>query len=287
VTSDRTSKSVTQAPPTGKLGNGGLTSLNYFGSLSEPVIATPADTTNRSDVTHGHLLGGLVHYAQPRRGFRSGIEPVLLAAAIPARDGSRVLEGGCGAGATLLCLAARVPGVQGLGIDQDAAVVALARDNGAANGWPDLRFITADVASLQPLGAFDHACANPPYHSEFGTPSPDASRRTAKRAAAGTLTVWATALARPLEPRGTLTFILPATLLPEATAAFAAAGCYPTALLPLWPKPRDPAKLVLLRGVKGSRAPFRVLAGLVLHGPDGAFTAAADAILRGGRPLEL
>ncbi|HJS85951.1 MAG TPA: SAM-dependent methyltransferase, partial [Acetobacteraceae bacterium] len=60
------------------------------------------------DVTGGTLLGGRVRYAQPAEGFRSGIEPVLLAAAVPARPGECVLEGGSGAGAGLLCLAARI-----------------------------------------------------------------------------------------------------------------------------------------------------------------------------------
>jgi tRNA1(Val) A37 N6-methylase TrmN6 len=243
--------------------------------------------TNRGDLTHGHLLDGRVRYAQPRRGFRSGIEPVLLAAAIPALPGSRILEGGSGAGAALLCVAARVAGVRGLGIEQDPTLVALARQNATANGWSDLRFMAADLASSPALDPFDHACANPPYHGAGGTPSPEASRRTAKRAAAATLTIWAAALARPLRPRGTLSFIVPAALLPEAVAGFTAAGCAPTAMLPLWPKPCHPAKLMLLRGVKRSRAPFRVLPGLVLHAPDGTFTAEADAILRGGAALDL
>ena len=69
------------------------------------------------DVTEGHLLGGRVRYAQPRVGYRTGIEPVLLAAAVAARAGERVLEAGCGAGAGLLCLAARVPGITGLGVE--------------------------------------------------------------------------------------------------------------------------------------------------------------------------
>ena len=101
------------------------------------------------------------------------------------------------------------------------------------------------------------------------------------------MAVWAEALVRPLRSGGTLTFILPAALLPQATAAFADAGCHPTGMLPLWPKARRPAKLLLLRGIKGSRAAFRVLPGLVLHGPDGSFTAEADAILRGGSALDL
>ena len=91
---------------------------------------------DRCDQTDGHLLDGRVRYVQPRHGFRSGIEPVLLAAAVPARAGDRVLEGGSGAGAALLCLAARVPGVRGLGIEQDPALVTLAKRNAAANGWP-------------------------------------------------------------------------------------------------------------------------------------------------------
>src|SRR5690242_14131068 len=107
-----------------------------------------------------HLLGGRVRHAQPRRGFRSGIEPVLLAAAIPAKPGQRVLEGGCGAGAALLCLAARVATVRGVGIEQDPALVALARRNAADNERSGLTFIAGDVAADSDAGRFDHAFAN-------------------------------------------------------------------------------------------------------------------------------
>jgi tRNA1Val (adenine37-N6)-methyltransferase len=243
--------------------------------------------TNVTGQTGGHLLDGKVRYAQPRHGFRSGIEPVLLAASVPAKPGERVLEGGTGAGGTLLCLAARVPGVLGVGVDQDAGLVTLATQNAGANNWATLRFIAGDVASLPDLGQFDHACANSPYHMAGGTPSPDVSRQAAKHARVNLLTVWATALARPLRAHGTLTFILPAALLPECVLAFAAAGCRPMGMLPLWPKPGQPAKLMLLRGVKGRNTPFRVLPGLVLHEPDGRYTLAADAVLRSGGSLEL
>jgi tRNA1Val (adenine37-N6)-methyltransferase len=235
--------------------------------------------------TSGHLLDGRVSYTQPRDGFRSGIEPVLLAASIPARPGERVLEGGSGAGAALLCLAARVSGVLGVGIERDERLVALATRNAAANEWPGLRFVAADMAAPPDLRVFDHACANPPYHMAGGTPSPDASRQAAKRAAADLFSVWAMALARPLRLRGTLTFILPAALLPAGIAAFDSAGCRAAAMLPLWPRAAQAAKLLLLRGVKGGKAPMRVLPGLVLHEADGGFTAEAEAILRQGARL--
>jgi tRNA1Val (adenine37-N6)-methyltransferase len=237
------------------------------------------------DASAGHLLGGRVRYAQSRRGFRSGIEPVLLAAAVPAKPGQRVLEGGSGAGAALLCLAARVA-VRGIGIERDAASVALARRNAADNDRSELSFIEGDVtASVD--GEFDHAFANPPYHLASGTPSPDPSRELAKRGDEGMLAVWASALARSLGQRGTLTFILASAALPAGIAAFAAAGCAPSAMLPLWPKEGRAAKLVLLRGVKGGVSPFRVLPGLVLHAPDGGFTPAAEAILRDSRALPM
>ncbi len=239
------------------------------------------------ELTSGHLLHGRVHYAQPRRGFRSGIEPVLLAASVPVRYGETVLEGGAGAGATLLCLAARIADLQAVGVEREPGLVSLARRNAAANCWPGLAFIEADMAWLPDIGTFDHACANPPYHPAAGTPSPDPAREVAKRGPSGVLQVWAAALAMRLRPRGTLTFILPAALLPACADALGFAGCPATAMLPLWPKAGCPAKLVLVRGMKGGRTPFRVLPGLVLHDPKGGFTQEAEAILRHGQSLAL
>ena len=234
--------------------------------------------------TQDHLLGGRVSYKQPADGFRSGIEPVLLAAAIPARSGDHVLEGGSGAGAALLCLAARVHGLHGLGLEQDAGLVSLATCNGVANGAAGLTFLAADVTAPLASGAagrFDHAFANPPYHAPGGTASPQPSREQAKRGEQGLLAAWARALAAPLRHRGTLTFILPAASLPECLAVMEAAGCAASAVLPLWPKLGRPAKLVLVRGVKGGRPPLRLLPGLVLHEADGRFTQAAEAVLAG------
>jgi tRNA1(Val) A37 N6-methylase TrmN6 len=268
----------------------GVSSRSSIGKLrraSFPAKRPTKDMTEPDDLTHGHLLGGRVRYAQPRRGFRSGLEPVLLAAAIPARGGERVLEGGSGAGATLLCLSARVRSVQGLGVERDPMAVAVAQHNAAANGWLNLEFRVGDLRSLPELRGFDHACANPPYHSRAGTPSPDPSRRAAKAAAPGTLSDWAMALARPLRQHGTLTFVLPPAVLPAAMAAFTAAGCAPTTALPLWPRHAQPANLLLLRGVKGSGAAFRLLSGILLHTADGRFTEEAEQILRGGAALEL
>jgi len=236
-----------------------------------------------TEITRGHLLNGRVRYDQPARGFRSGIEPVLLAASIPARAGERVLEGGTGAGAGLLCLLTRVHGVEGVGIELDPDQADLARHNAAS--LSGMTILTGDIALVEPEGAFDHAFANPPYHAATGTPSPDLNRAAAKRAPASLLGVWASALARPLRTRGTLTMILPAVQLQACLQAMAAADCRGEAILPLWPKRDVPAKLVIVRGIRRGRGALRLLPGLVLHEADGRFTPEADAILRDAAPL--
>ena len=77
-------------------------------------------------LTDDRLLGGRVALYQPAAGYRAAIDPVLLAASIPAREGETVLEIGAGVGGAALCLAARVPGivVHGLEIQADLVDVA-------------------------------------------------------------------------------------------------------------------------------------------------------------------
>jgi len=238
-------------------------------------------------VTSDHLLGGRVKYTQPRDGLRAAIDPVLLAAAVPARPGENVLEGGTGAGAALLCLAARVPGISGLGIDREPALLRIARANAAANGWPDLNFVAGDLGASPIGGPFDHAFANPPYHATGGTHSPFPAREAAKRVTPGLLPIWVEALSRPLRHRGTLTLILPPRLLETALAAMRDSNIPAECVFPIWPRDGQPARLLLIQGRKHGRSPLVQAPGLVLHTATAAFRPEAEAILRGGAALRL
>ena len=223
-----------------------------------------------------------MRYAQPAAGYRTGIEPVLLAAACPARAGERVLELGTGAGAGLLCLAWRVAGVVGVGVEVDPAMAAATRDNfGAA-----LAVVEADVMALPELGAFDHVIANPPWHGSTSTPSPIAGRRLAKQATAETLPGWVGAGAGRLRAGGSFTLVLPAASAAGGYAALGAAGFGAVAMFPLWPRAGVAARLILLQARLGARGPSRVLAGGVLHDGPG-WTAWADAVLREGGAIAL
>ena len=238
------------------------------------------------ETTAGTLLGGKVSYLQPAAGYRTGIEPVILAAAVPVRQGERVLEAGSGAGGGLLCLGARVPDIAAMGVELDPAMADLARINFAANGWADWLVATADITDLALPGRFDHAFANPPWHDPAGTPSPNARRLLAKQVQEAGLEGWAAALARPLRPGGTLTLILPAAATSQGLAALHRAGCGSITLVPLWPKPSRAARLVVLQGLRDRQGPDRLLPGLTLHRDNGGFTAAAEDVLRHGLGLQ-
>src|SRR5258708_9894577 len=85
----------------------------------------------------GGVRGGRGAVVQPARGYRAGADAALLAAACDAREGWRVIEAGCGAGAALLAAASRRPTARFTGVERDPEALALARRNIAANGMED------------------------------------------------------------------------------------------------------------------------------------------------------
>ena len=82
-------------------------------------------------MTENAFLGGRLRIRQPRRGYRAGVDPVILAASVPLRSGQSVLELGCGVGVASFCLAARVPDAVLTGIELQPDYAALARENAA------------------------------------------------------------------------------------------------------------------------------------------------------------
>ena len=244
------------------------------------------------ELTHTLFLSGQVRAWQPTQGYRAGVDPVLLAAAIPARAGQTSLELGCGVGVASLCLMARVPGLISTGLELQPGYAALARRN-AAEAGAAFSVIDGDLTDLPAAlrePQFDHVFANPPY---FRREASVASRHSGRERALGeetALKTWVEVAAKRTKPKGFVSFIQRVERLPELFSAMQ--SCLGSLqLLPLTPREGRESQLFILRGRRGGRAQFRLHAGVVMH--EGAvhhcdrddYTKEIRAVLRDGAAL--
>ncbi|MEM8802473.1 MAG: methyltransferase [Pseudomonadota bacterium] len=246
------------------------------------------------NTTRDAFLGGRLTITQSEQGYRAGADPVFLAAAVPAQPGERVLELGCGNGVAMLCLLARVAGVQATGVDRDNEALGLVRQNLEANGFAG-EVVAADIPDLPEVirqQSFDHVMTNPPFFDRrHGSVALDTARE-AGRGENTTLASWLDAAIRRLSPNGTLTLIQRAERLPDCLAALDD-RVGDVHVLPLAPRLGRAAKLVVLQARKGGKGPFRLAPPMLLHKgethvKDGdSYTDLASDILRNGVALPM
>lgn len=243
----------------------------------------------RTETTEDMLLGGRIRLRQPMSGYRAAIDPVLLAAAVPAASIDPVLDIGCGVGAASLCLAARVPGCRVTGIEVQRDLVRLANDNVVLNDlFGRVSVMAGDLLRPPPRlepGSFTHAMANPPFLEAAGAvPPPDAGKAVANVEGEADLAAWVRFALSMVRSKGTVTFIHRADRLDHLLEQLSRRTGDIT-IVPLWPGPDKPAKRVIVHARKGVATPTRLMPGLMLHGPDGRYTEAAEAVLRHGAAL--
>lgn len=250
----------------------------------------PHGFVKHQTITRDAFLGGRITLSQPRQGFRAGLDSVLLGAAV-AEGSASLLDLGSGVGTAAFVALAHAPARHGTLVEQNPDMAALARDNAAANGFAGrATIIEADVtgrgADRKAAGLgenrYDSVIANPPFfESGAGTLAAAGDRAAARHMDAAALDLWVRTAATSAAANGEVIFIYPVESLPPLLAAFAQRFGALT-LLPLAPRPEVPVSRVLLRGIKGSRAPLRMLASRALHDVEGrGFQPEFDAIFRG------
>ena len=249
------------------------------------VASPPSEALPPAEPTENALLGGRVRLLQARDGYRAGMDAALLAAAVPARSGERVLEAGCGVGAVLTQIAARRSGVLLTGVERDAAAVDLGGRNVILNGLQDRMVVrhgdvAAGFAALE-LARFDWAVSNPPFFDdETALRAPSPARRGAWIADDG-LAVWTRFLTDGVRDGGRIVIIHRADRLADLLALLGE-RCGSFAIRPIQPFADQAAKRVLIQAIRGGRAPLRLLPALILHDRSGTkHTAETEAILRG------
>lgn len=236
------------------------------------------------------FLGGRLTIAQPEKGFRAGLDSVLLGASVSVASG-RLLDLGAGVGTAALVALSLFPGLGALLAENEAGALELARHNIIANDFSARAAVvavdvTAPGAARQAAGlapdSFAAVIANPPFFDRSaGTRAPAADRAAARQMDTGLLDLWVKTAASAATPGGEVIFVQPAENLSPLLAAIEArfGG---VAVLPLAPRPEMPASRVFVRGIKGSRAPTTLLATRPVHAGTGHdFSPAIEDVLRG------
>jgi tRNA1(Val) A37 N6-methylase TrmN6 len=242
------------------------------------------------------FIGGRVEAVQPAQGHhRSGLEAVLLGAALEAEFAGTIADLGAGAGVAGMVAAARCANARVILVDRDSEALACAR---AALGRPAntafaarVSVVEADIEAAEAQrtaaglgrGVADVVLTNPPFHLPATTTAPSGGSRAAAHVmGSGGLDTWFRTAASSLKAGGRLIVIFRAdgisTLLAALVRRFGGLD-----ILPIQPRAELPAHRILVQGIKGSRAATRLLPPLVLHGATGsAYVSAVEAILRGG-----
>jgi len=248
-----------------------------------------------SETSEDAILGGRLRIRQPLRGHRVGHDAILLAAATAARAGEQAVDLGAGVGAAGLALAARILELKVFLIEIDATLCALATSNIRFNRLDDrvkaLALNAEDVNALKAADlsrdTIDRVLMNPPFHdARRQNVSPDPRRRLAHVSAPGLLARWVGSAAWLLKPRGVLTLIWRADGLNEVLGALRPAFG-DIAVLPVLPRAGAPAIRVLVRAVKGGSGRQIDYPALTLNDGHGQPTATAEAVLRGGKTLNI
>ncbi len=251
-------------------------------------------TWDVSDLTRDAFLGGALHLWQPRTGYRAGVDPVLLAACVPATAGDRVLDVGCGVGTAALCLAARVPDLRLTGVEVQDDYAALAQRNGTENGadftvlHADLRALPVEVRQVQ----FNHVMMNPPYFDRANSSSAQDQGRDMAFGGDTPLADWLDIGIRRLAPKGHLTLIQRIERLPEVLGAIIP-RLGSIVVRPISGRAGTPPQRFLLRAIQSGRAGFFMAPTLVMHAGEShtgdveSYTETVSAILRDGAKLDI
>ena len=221
----------------------------------------------RNDITEDAILGGRLRIRQPARGYRVNVDTLAARRRGRGAAGARLMEAGLRRRRGAARGAARAETHGLLGIERDANMAALARENVALNAMTRAwKSCTGDALERSMrTGACSTACSS----TRRSTQKAKAARpREARRARAYRRGADRSHGSRrlPIGSRGgaALTLIHRAAKLPEILAALEG-RLGGLELIPIHPRAGEPAKRILVRARKGSRAPLRLLPGLELH----------------------
>ena len=242
------------------------------------------------EFTKDSFLGGGIRIWQPKKGYRAGIDPILLAASVNVSAGQKVLDLGCGVGTASFAIGYRVKNVELYGVEIQKVFADLADLNSKENGIEfqvecnNISKLSSNITSKN----FDHVIANPPY---FDRKSSVRGINVSKEKSFGDtrpISEWLKVAAKRAKPKGFVHFIVRSDRLMEIfTNMPNSLGSL--VITPVISRKNENAKLTILHAKKNGRAGFIISSPIVLHPLKSdsreKYVPEVDKVLRNGASL--
>jgi len=256
-------------------------------------MRAPAKTP-RDGETLDTFYHGRIRVLQPKKGYRFSVDAPLLADFIRTRPEDEALELGTGSGIIALLLSVK-PFKSITAVEIQAGLAELARRNVELNGLGGrIEIVPADWRTFEPGRTFDLIFSNPPYiRSGTGFLSASVEKSAAKHEIHGGIGEILLKTAGLLAPGGRACFVYPEKRRADFLRAAGECGLATRRIRHVHPSEGEPPNLFLIElghglPVRGGADPApgperepEVMPPLVLFGPDGKYTAAAQAVFAG------
>jgi len=257
-----------------------------------------ASRHNVLETTTDKFHDGAFDVIQPLgRGNRSGMDALLLAAALPENCKGVLADLGSGAGVAGLAALNLNRDLDLIAVEKNSEMVALAEmtlklaSNAALANRSKIiqQDVTSSGVSRLKAGllqeSVDHLIMNPPYNTSRNRAPTDPMKAEAFMMGAGGIDAWFRTAASIMRPGGTLVVVYRTENIGEILAC--SQGRFGgLEIMPVHSRCDEAAKRILVRGTRASRAPTSIVPGFVVHNKDGSFTEHADAIFKGKARLD-
>jgi tRNA1Val (adenine37-N6)-methyltransferase len=250
-------------------------------------MTDPAKTP-RDGETLDTFYHGRIRVLQSKRGYRFSVDAPLLADFIRTRPDDAALELGAGNGIVPLLLSVK-PFKTITSVEIQEGLAALARRNVELNGLGGrIEIVHADWRTFEPGRTYDLVFSNPPYiKGATGFLSASVEKSAAKHELHGGIGEVMAKTAELLAPDGRACFVYPEKRRADLLAAAGERGLTPKRLRSVHPREGEPPNLFLVElGHAPGNDPLRdgapeTMPPLILFGPDGKYTPAAEAVFSG------
>jgi len=253
-------------------------------------VDQPEANVKQQCVTQDAFLGGELQVLQPKKGFRAGVDSVLLGASV-SKETQNLLELGAGVGVAAMTALVHHPHLSAHLAELSPEALELSNVNAQNNGLEDrTQICQVDIMATGPERVaaglkpdyFDCVIANPPYYDDKSVSLPqDQYGAQAHAHAKDCLEKWVKVAVSAASATAEIIFIHRAEAINDLLRAYDRRIGNIT-ILPIVSRPGQAASRVLLRGRKGSRTPTTLLSPLHLHGETGSeFSPAVERILMG------